>query len=204
MGDVMRAAWAHGACVLAVLWWCLPAFAEVRVGDTPPDYVGIDQRKEHIRISDYRGRVVVTTFWASWCGPCMNEMPMLEKFQKAAGRDRMVVVGINMNEPFQRYRMIMSMLQTSPLSLVHDDGRLARKFGVTGIPHLFMIDKTGKVAQIHKGYTEAALPGFLDEINALLTAPYEPEATDEPAADRSSSSASSPPPAPAGTAASQH
>jgi thiol-disulfide isomerase/thioredoxin len=172
----MRTSLIGGAWLLAISCWPGFACAGVKIGDTPPDYLGIDQRKEHVRISDHRGRVVVTTFWASWCGPCMNEMPMLEKFQKAAGRDRMVVVGINMNEALQRYRMIMNMLQTSPLSLVHDDGRLARKFGVKGIPHLFMIDKTGKVAQIHKGYTEAALPGFLDEINALLLAPIEPAA----------------------------
>jgi hypothetical protein len=44
---------------------------------------------------------------------------------------------------------------------------------VKGIPHVFIIDKTGKVAHIHKGYDESALPGFLDEINVLLLAPYE-------------------------------
>lgn len=157
-----------------LLCWSAAAFADVKVGDTPPDYLGIDQRKEHVRISNHRGRVVVTTFWASWCGPCLNEMPILEKMQKAAGHDRMVVVGINMNEPLPRYRMVLNLLQSSPISLLRDDGRLAEKFGVKSIPHVLMIDKAGKVAHIHKGYDESAMPGFLDEINALLLAPYEP------------------------------
>ncbi len=169
-----RSPWIGAIGLLAVVCWPGPSCAAVKVGDTPPDYLGIDQRKEQIRISDHRGRVVVTTFWASWCGPCLNEMPVLEKFQKAAGRDRMVVVGINMNEALPRYRMIMNLLQSSPISLTRDDGRLAKKFGVKSIPHMFMIDKAGKVAHIHNGYNESDLPGFLDEINALLLAPYEP------------------------------
>jgi hypothetical protein len=66
----MKTTWI-GAGALLALSWCGLAGAAVEVGDTPPDYLGIDQRKEHVRISDHRGRVVVTTFWASWtsCRP---------------------------------------------------------------------------------------------------------------------------------------
>src|SRR3546814_10895546 len=68
------------------------------LGDIPPDELGIGIDGQAVRVSDFRGRVLITTFWASWCGPCVRELELLERLQRVAGRDRVVVVGVNRSE----------------------------------------------------------------------------------------------------------
>src|SRR3546814_3348808 len=76
------------------------------LGDIPPDELGIGIDGQAVRVSDFRGRVLITTFWASWCGPCVRELELLERLQRVAGRDRVVVVGVNWNDSAARYQLI--------------------------------------------------------------------------------------------------
>lgn len=148
------------------------AMAGLQVGDTPPDLLGTSQHGEPVRISDHRGKVVVVTFWASWCGYCLKEMPMLEGLQSAVGRDRMEVVAINLKEPPRTYRAILRQLEGVGLTMTHDrDGEIADAFGVEAVPRLFMVDKAGRVAYRHTGYSEDSLPLIVEAANALLRAP---------------------------------
>lgn len=148
------------------------AHAGLDVGDAPPDLLGTSQHGEPVRVSDHRGKVVVVTFWASWCGYCLKEMPILEGLQRAVGRDRMEVVAINLEEPPRTYRAIMRQLEDVGLTMTHDrDGTIADAFGVEAVPRLFMIDKAGRLAYLHTGYSEDSLPMIVEAANALLRAP---------------------------------
>jgi len=161
-------------CAILLLAIALPgtALAALEVGDTPPDLLGTSQHDEAVRVSDHRGKVVVVTFWASWCGYCLKEMPILEGLQRAVGRDRMEVVAINLKEPPRTYRSIMRQLKGVGLTMTHDrDGSIADAFGVEAVPRLFMIDKGGRLAYLHTGYSEDSLPMIVEAANALLRAP---------------------------------
>lgn len=161
------------ACTL-LLALALPGIASagLEVGDAPPDVLGESQHGEPVRISDHRGKVVVVTFWASWCGYCLKEMPILEGLQRAVGRDRMEVVAINLKEPPRTYRAILRQLEDVGLTMTHDkDGRIAEAFGVEAVPRLFMIDKAGRLAYLHTGYSEDSLPMIVEAANALLREP---------------------------------
>lgn len=63
-----------------LVWLALAACAQaqVRVGDTPPDALGRNREGNDVVLSDHRGKVVVVTFWATWCGYCLKELPVLE------------------------------------------------------------------------------------------------------------------------------
>lgn len=148
------------------------ANASLNIGDTPPDLLGTSQHGEPVHVSDHRGKVVVVTFWASWCGYCLKEMPILEGLQSAVGPDRMEVVAINLKEPPRTYRSIMRQLKDVGLTMTHDrDGDIADAFGVEAVPRLFMIDKGGRVAYLHTGYSEDSLPMIVEAANALLRSP---------------------------------
>lgn len=146
--------------------------APVRVGDVPPADLGRDSRGRKIDLNEHRGKVVIVTFWASWCGPCMKELPVLENAQRAAGSDRLTVVAINFKEDRERFKQMMRQTRDLQLTFGHDPrGTLSQAFGVKGIPHMLMIDRDGTVAHIHIGYNESQLPRLVDELNALLASP---------------------------------
>jgi thiol-disulfide isomerase/thioredoxin len=146
-------------------------------GEAPPDLLGRNPQGQEVRISDHRGKVVVVTFWASWCGYCLKEMPVLEGLQRAVGRERMEVVAVNLKEHPRTYRAILRQLKDVGLTMTHDrDGAIAEAYGVEAVPRLFMVDKAGRLAYVHSGYSEAALPKIVDAANALLRAPA-PSAT---------------------------
>lgn len=118
--------------------------------------------------SDYTGRVLVVTFWASWCAPCLNEMSVLERLQREAA-DRLAVVSVNI-EGATRFAQLRSALQESlRLTLTHDpEGSVRQAWGVGPIPHLFMIDHEGRLAYEHRGYDDDFIPTLVEQVNLLL------------------------------------
>jgi cytochrome c biogenesis protein CcmG/thiol:disulfide interchange protein DsbE len=113
-----------------------------------------------LRLSSLRGKVVVLNFWASWCEPCKEEAPVLERTWKRFGPQRLVVVGVDSNDLGslgQRFARRYGM--TYPL--VHD-GRetLTRPYGLTGLPETFVIDRRGRILGAIAGALNAR-----DELN---------------------------------------
>jgi thiol-disulfide isomerase/thioredoxin len=146
--------------------------AAVAVGDTPPDDLGRSREGSEVLISGQRGKVVVVTFWASWCGYCRKELPVLAGLQEAAGKARLEVVAVNYEDDRDVYRALSRQLKDVQLTMTHDaSGRIGEAFGVRGIPHLFVIGKNGKVAFQDVGYGEESVQVILDAVNAELARP---------------------------------
>lgn len=154
------------SCVLVA---AAEAANKLKVGDDPPDKFGISASGERIHLSDYRGRVVVISFWASWCPPCRAELPKMIALQRVATREKLVVLSVNWQQPADQFRVLRDKLKKFDLTLISDQyGSVGKVYNVTAIPHMVIIGKDGKIANIHIGYSEAELPALVDEINALL------------------------------------
>ena len=152
----------------------------LQVGDMAPDYVGRDGQGKAVHLSDYRGKVVVLSFWATWCGPCLKELPVLEKVQRAAAPHGLQVLAVNWKEESRLFRKIRSTLAEYQLTLVSDEsGRAGASYGVTAIPHMLLVGKDGRITFINIGYGESVLDKVVDEINKALAANFaaEPPAT---------------------------
>jgi len=146
----------------------------VAVGDTPPDALGAGRDGQEVLISAQHGKVVVVTFWASWCGYCRQELPVLAGLQQAAGKGRVEVIAVNYKDDLDVYRALSRKLKNVQLTLTRDaSGRIGEAFGVRGIPHLFVIGKDGKVAFQKTGYGEESIQLILDAVNAELAKPAE-------------------------------
>lgn len=139
------------------------------VGEAPPDALGRDHAGNEQTVSRHRGKVVIVTFWASWCGPCRRELPVLGQFQKVVGRDHLEVIAVNVKEPRRDYLQVVHANPDVDLTWVHDTtGIVSVRYGVQTLPNLFVVDRDGRVAHIHRGYSEASIDAFVREIAALL------------------------------------
>ena len=140
------------------------------VGSIPEDNLGKDLKGNAISVSHYRGKVVIVSFWASWCGPCMKELPVLASVVKQVGPDHLQVIAINYRDEYQTFKYVVNALKDYPIVFMRRDpnDRAAKKYGVQGIPRMIIIGRDGKVASDHVGYGEGMIPYLVDELNELL------------------------------------
>jgi peroxiredoxin len=119
------------------------------------DFTLKDVAGKDVTLSDYKGKVILLDFWATWCGPCKVEIPGFVEFQNRYGKDGLQVIGISVDdtvaqlEPFiKEYKMNYPVLQ----GLGRDE--VAQAFGaVLALPHTVMISRDGKVCAQHTGLT---------------------------------------------------
>lgn len=138
----------------------------LKVGDLPPP-IG-----RSVNLSDYRGKIVIISFWASWCAPCRKELGTLAKMQAAATRDKVVIFAVNWQQDPEVFWKIQRALRGVDLTLVSDSsGYIGDKYDVDAIPHMVIVGRDGRIAAIHVGYGESALPALIDEINSLWNQP---------------------------------
>lgn len=102
-------------------------------------------------LADYRGRVVVLNFWASWCDPCRDESPLLQRWHKRLERDDAVVLGVDVQDVdadaldfIGEYGLTYPMLRDGP-------GDTRDELGIVGLPETFVIDRQGRVAAVQRG-----------------------------------------------------
>jgi thiol-disulfide isomerase/thioredoxin len=131
---------------------------------------------QKIPLSSQRGKVVIVTFWASWCAPCRRELPILEGAQEMLGKDKLTVFAVSYrdSDSEQRLRKVASSWQ---INLVEDsNGWIASHYGISSIPHLFIIGRDGTVLANHIGYGDRTLQELVDDINKALAggSPVEP------------------------------
>lgn len=146
------------------------ACAAPGVGDLAPDEFGKTIKGETPRLADYAGKVLVVSFWATWCGYCLKELPILEGIQQT-GKGQVEVIAVN-QESRDEFRGIERALRKLTMKLTYDpDEKGAKAYGVKGIPHLVIIGRDGKIIEVHRGYGESTLPQIVDAINLAIAAP---------------------------------
>lgn len=138
-----------------------------------PNFERPDLDGKEIRLADYHGKLVLLNFWASWCTPCLEEMPRLSAWQRRYGGAGLQVLGVSMDDdaaPVHKY------LQRHPVSypILVGDAKLGEAFGgVLGLPCSFLIDARGRIVERFQG--ESDLRQIEARIKALLPGGYAPK-----------------------------
>jgi cytochrome c biogenesis protein CcmG/thiol:disulfide interchange protein DsbE len=132
-----------------------PASGALHLDQPAPDFAlhGLDWQTVHL--SDLRGRVVVLNFWATWCNPCVLEMPVLQRYASLYPDD-LVVVGVNMQESETQVRQFIDQVVISYPILLDSKDEAGKLFQVIDLPNTFFIDQQGFVRQRHIGQINAA------------------------------------------------
>ena len=146
----------------------LESFSE----DKRLDFSLADFRDKAHSLADYRGKVVLLNFWATWCPPCRREMPALERLYQQLGEDGLVVLAINQWEDPDHvfaYTGELNVFPTFPI-LFDPDSRVAEDFGVKGLPTSFLLDQEGRLRYRAIGGRAFDHPEVERTIRALLGA----------------------------------
>ena len=142
-------------------------------GDMAPGYIGTTLDDKELAVSNFRGKVVVVSFWATWCPYCLKELPILEGIQQSAGADKVQVIAINTEERAV-FRKVSRALSQLTLGMSYDPGKKsATLYGVNGIPHLVIIGRDGRILKVYRGYDESSLDGIVESLNAAINMPLE-------------------------------
>ncbi len=134
-----------------------------------PDFSRRDVTGKTVRLSDYRGKVVLLNFWATWCAPCLDEIPTFSSWQQKYGTDRLQVLGVSLDydsAPVQRavgkYHVVY------PVAM--SDEKLVELYGgVLGLPLSFVIDPSGRIVGRYQGKSD--LTRMEAQLRALLPSP---------------------------------
>lgn len=111
---------------------------------------------EMVKLSDYRGQVVLVNFWATWCGPCREEMPELEAYYQTHREEGFVLLAVNAGESRERASAYVAEGGYRFTVLLDEDGVLADGFGgLRGMPTSFVLDGEGEVVYQHVGQLSA-------------------------------------------------
>ena len=134
-----------------------PAAASIaRIGEPAPAFVLADLDGNPLRLDDLRGRPVIVNFWASWCGPCVEEFPLLLNASAAHRGDGLAVIGIVFRDRSEAARAFMARMGATWPAAMDPGEAVATRYGIIGPPQTFFIDRNGLVVGRQIGQLSAA------------------------------------------------
>jgi peroxiredoxin len=152
---------------VAALAIALPALA-VSSSSPAPDFSLEARGGKTVNLAQYKGQVVMINFWATWCGPCRQEMPLLESIYKKYNKMGFTLLGVNV-EPDSK--PAEDWLKATPVSfpvLFDKDSKVSKLYQVSGMPSTVIVDRKGNVRVIHRGYKPGDENEYLNSIRTLV------------------------------------
>jgi thiol-disulfide isomerase/thioredoxin len=145
------------------------ACAGTALKEVAPDFSLDDLDGRSHTLSEYRGKVVLLNFWASWCPPCRLEMPSIERLYQLKLRRPFMVLGINQGETSENAFASLGMFKPMPTFpiLLDSKSQVAKSYAVQGLPSSFLLDRDGKIVLRTEGardFSSAALLKFIEDL----------------------------------------
>ena len=137
-------------------------------GTEAPDFTLKSTAGQNLRLKEQRGQVVLVNFWATWCAPCRQELPELEKLQSQYGKAGLRLLAVSVDEDAKNADAMMRRMGLN-LTVLHDrDKRVAKRYDVDAMPATVIVDRKGKVRYVHRGYRAGYERTYEQQIKELL------------------------------------
>ncbi len=148
-----------------------------------PEFTLKDLAGHEVKLSDYRGKVVLVDFWATWCGPCRAALPFVQKLHEDLASKGLQVLAVNLGEDPQTVLRFIEAKKMTFRVLLDEQEKVSQLYRVSAIPKTFLIDRKGQVVNIYEGYNPKREVEEREEIEQLLkTGPASKPAATQPSA----------------------
>ncbi|HKQ31003.1 MAG TPA: TlpA disulfide reductase family protein [Burkholderiales bacterium] len=137
-------------------------------GKNAPDFALRSAAGGNLRLSEYRGQVVMVNFWATWCGPCRQELPLLNKMYERYRQAGFTVLAVNIEEDTGLAKKMAQTLGLSFPILFDNEKRVSKLYDPPAMPTTVLIDRNGRVRYQHLGYKPGYDAIYEKEIKELL------------------------------------
>jgi len=145
---------ASSAAILFVIFGIFMIGTTSVSAQSAPDFTLTDLDGQKVSLSDYKGKVIIVDFWATWCGPCKMEIPSFIKLQEDY-KDDVVVLGISLDQGGPKVVVPFAKKMNINYPIVYGDGSVVQAYGgVRGIPTTFVIDRDFNIQRKYVGYTD--------------------------------------------------
>ena len=167
----MRAVIVPALSLLIALLWLVPLARALEVGARLPEIGLIDLNGKRVDLAALRGKVVVVDFLASWCAPCKQEMPILDRLYKKYRERGLVVIGVSVDQELTNLRDLLKQVKVT-FPVVHDKAHaVADRYKPARMPSSYVIDRNGVVRHVHGGFRADDAAKIEAEVGALLGSP---------------------------------
>lgn len=161
-----------GMHIVKTLAACLLLAATLQVqadiSGPAPDFTLKSRGGENIKLSELRGQVVMINFWASWCGPCRQEMPLLEQIYQHYQPMGFTLLGINVEEDSAAADKVLKEIPVSFPVLYDNRNRVSESYQVRAMPSTVLIDRDGQVRYLHQGYKSGYEDAYQEQVRELI------------------------------------
>lgn len=152
---------------LCLAWFSTPTQSK-EINQPAPNFTLKSIAGSNLKLSEYRGQVILLNFWASWCGPCRQEMPILESLHNRYKDLGFTVLGVNVEkDPSKAQEYLKEVSVTFPI-LLDTQNSTSELYNVEAMPTTVIIDRDGNMRYLHKGYKSGFEDKYEQEIKVLI------------------------------------
>ena len=152
---------------LLILSLAPSAFA-VSLQESAPDFTLKSLEGGNLRLDEYRGQVVLINFWASWCGPCRQEMPLLDRLHQRYEDTGFAVLGVNVEGEVAPAQEIVDKSNISFPVLIDEGQLVSELYKLEAMPSTVVVDRDGRVRYIHRGYKPGDEAKYVEVVKELI------------------------------------
>ena len=161
-----------GFVLFFVLFFSRPPgqYRAVELGEEVPDFTLRKDDGQPASLADFRGKIVVLNFWASWCGPCVDELPSLKQFAQRYADTDVVVLGVSLDEDPDAYKEFLTKYDIQFLNMRNPSHSVSDQYGTFKLPETYIISRDGHLLNKIIGPTDWATSQMLEYFDSLLSA----------------------------------
>lgn len=142
----------------------VPLAGAEEISGPAPDFTLKSRSGENLKLSEFRGEVVMINFWASWCGPCRQEMPLLDQLYTRYSPMGFTILGVNVEENSALAEKLLEEIPVSFPILYDSENKVTELYEVMAMPSTIMVDRDGNMRYLHLGY----MPGYEVDYEAQI------------------------------------